>query len=142
MARKSRAASREDQGLPVRLVTLGILAVLAFMLWGWACMLYDSAHGVAVAAPAVPIGRRIGGMSWMIRGFAVFVWNAVVHIPQVFSVIGYVCTQELGFVGISTGVFAAAAGFGFWLSRLEKSLAETNPFSKKTSRNRPRGARR
>ena len=46
MARKKRRSKRsKEEGLPTWIVTTGVAVVLAVLLWGCACAMYDTADG-------------------------------------------------------------------------------------------------
>ncbi|MBX3442602.1 MAG: hypothetical protein KF774_09340 [Planctomyces sp.] len=127
-ARESFPQDDEPAGMPIGLVILASAAVIAFVLWGVACAMYASAEGVQYGTArrsAAAIGRG---------GIIVFVKNAIVFLPELPQVVGYIVRERFWFVIVSGAVLTGTALFGWQLKRMDQSMRSGNPFTKKVRR--------
>ncbi|MBX3442603.1 MAG: hypothetical protein KF774_09345 [Planctomyces sp.] len=139
-AKRSRERSA-DEGLPVMLVSAGVAAVLALLLWGVACAMYDNAQGyrwvmeASEGTESVRL-RRSSGIAMLVSGVIVFVKNSVMYVPELFSVIGFVFRERFWFVIVSAILLGGVALAGWQLQRMETAMRSGNPFSRsgRTSR--------
>jgi hypothetical protein len=139
MAKKKRKTKRSgEEGLPTWIVTVGVAAVLAVLLWGCACAMYDTAHGYrwVFGDPENPNfrPRRTAGIGFLIAGIIAFVVNSVTYLPQIHLVIGFIFRERMWFVFFSLLVLGGTILAGWMLKRMEDSMRDGNPFAK----NRPK----
>lgn len=135
MAKKKRRSKRSsDEGISTSIVTLGVAAVIAVLLWGCACAMYDNADGNrwVYGDPDNPNFRmrRGGGVGFLIAGIIAFVTNSVTYIPQMHKVIAFVFQERTWFVVVSALVLVLTVLAGLWLKQMETSLRDGNPFAK------------
>jgi hypothetical protein len=139
MAKKKRKSKRSsEEGLSTSIVTLGVGVVVAVLLWGCACAMYDNAEGNRWVfgdpeAPRFRMGKG-AGIGFLIAGIVAFVVNSVTYIPQMHKVIAFVFQERMWFVVVSALVLGLIVLAGLWLKQMENSLRDGNPFAK----NRPK----
>jgi hypothetical protein len=135
MPKKKRKSKRSsEEGLSSWIVTLGVAVVLAFLLWGCACAMYDNAEGNrwVFGDPEKPTFRmgRGAGIGFLIAGIVAFVVNSVTYIPEIHHVIGFIFRERMWFAVVSALVLGLTLLAGLWLKQMENSLRDGNPFAK------------
>jgi hypothetical protein len=139
MAKKKRKSKRSgEEGLSTWIVTLGVAGVVAVLLWGCACAMYDNAEGNrwVFGDPEDPNfrPRRSAGIGFLIAGIIAFVVNSVTYIPEIHHVVAFIFRERTWFVVVSLLVLGLTVLAGLWLKQMENSLRDGNPFAK----NRPK----
>jgi hypothetical protein len=135
MAKKKRRSKRSsEEGVSTWMVTLGVAGVLAVLLWGCACAMYDNADGNrwVYGDPENPNFRmrRGGGVGFLVAGTIAFVTNSVTYIPEMHKVIAFIFQERTWFVVVSGLVLVLTVLAGLWLKQMETSLRDGNPFAK------------
>jgi hypothetical protein len=105
----------QSGGLSLRWLIAAVFALLIFVLWGFACAMFDVAEGNRW----VPEGVAT-------RGAAVraFVSNAIEYIPSLPQVVSFVFRERLWYVFVITAVLGAATLFAIVLKRVQRHLDE------------------
>jgi hypothetical protein len=105
----------KSSGISLRLMITLVFAVLIFVLWGFACSMFDVAEGNRWV--------REGGS---VRGAAVaaFVSNAIEYIPKLPQVVSFVFRERLWYVFVVIGVLGVAILFAILAKRVQRQLDE------------------
>lgn len=127
------------------MVTLSVGAVMAFLLWGVSCAMYDAANSTpavftlddgseptTTSASTMRIRGRGAGLAFAVAGVVTFVSKSFTMLPQLPSVLGFIVKERFWFVLVSAGILGGVALFGVFLKRTEAALA--NPPRKKRRR--------
>jgi hypothetical protein len=128
----------EGKGLSITAITIAVGLLVAWLLWGVSCAMYQSAHPPTLedgveGLEVVPAGGRISGGAFAIAGVATFVIKSFAMLPKLPSVIGFLFRERLWFVIVATAILAGVLLFGVFMKRLE--LALENP--RKRNRRKP-----
>ena len=110
-----RPEPKQSDGISLRLMIIGVFALLIFVLWGIACAMFDTAEGNRW----VPVGVPTRG-----SGVAAFVSNAIEYIPKMPHVVKYVVTERLWYVFVVIAVLGLATLFAIVVKRVQRQLDE------------------
>lgn len=115
-------------GASVRTITILVMVVVGFFGWALAAAGYaeqverwqaaDGMTGLPVPAPA-----SAHGLAAMLAGFLDFCINAVIQVPNVFSVLGFTFRERVWLPIVVLAVEGLVVFGGFKLQSFEKQLA-------------------
>jgi len=126
--------SRDDDesGLSIATVSLGVGVVVAFLLWGVACAMYDAARpqlaDVAEVnsdfeAPRIRVRGGGAGLVFAVAGVVTFVVKSFTMLPELPGVVGFVFRERMWFAMTAALVLGGVVLFGVFLKRTEAALA-------------------
>src|SRR5712691_8915224 len=106
-----RPAPKQSEGISLRLMIIGVFALLIFVLWGIACAMFDVAEGNRWVAVGLPSRGA---------GVAAFVSNAFEYIPKLPQVVKFIFTDRLWYVFVVIAVLGVASMFALLLKRVQR----------------------
>lgn len=104
--------TEKSKGISLRLMLAGVFALLIFLLWGFACAMYDVAEGYRWS------GHGAGG------GVVAFVSTAFIHLPHIPDVVRYIWVERVWYIFVVVGVLVAALLFSALVRRVQRQLEE------------------
>jgi hypothetical protein len=143
--RKSKKRNPDDAGLSTTTVTASAGVVVAYLLWGVACAMYDTTQGAALAAVdeelmsesdagghiRIPVRGSAGVLAIAIAGVVTFVTKSFSYLPQLPGVVSFVVRERFWFVIVSFAVLGGVVLFGWFLKRTEESLKSGRHFRRR-----------
>lgn len=124
------APRSKPQGLSITTMTTLVGIVVAYLMWGVATAMYDTAGGGRWVLETQGV-RRPSVVSMAFAGVIAFVVNSVMFLPELPQVIGFVLTQRTWFAIVVVIVEAGVVGFGIGMARLQETLDSGQLYKKK-----------
>lgn len=150
-------ASDDSNGMSLTMVSVLVLSLMSYLLWGGAAAIYkghidelqaqldieqEVDEGLPTNMPNMPhisIHRSrslaaVQGIGFSIAGVLLFISNSFSQLGNVGDVLPYMLAERKGYLIFSTIVLSITVLGLYGLARMQKSLAAENPFSRRRGR--------
>lgn len=150
-------ASDESNGMSLTMVSILVLSLMSYLLWGGAAAIYkghidqlqaqldaeqEAREGLPSTTPDMPQisihhSRTLAaaqGIGFSIAGVLLFISNSFSQLENLGDLLPYMLAQRKGYLIFSTMILLITVLGLYGLARMQKSLAAENPFSRRRGR--------
>ncbi len=108
----------DQQNTSLLVIQVLVFLLVNFILWGIAAGIYNGGSGLGSA-------RRSGG------NILIFIASSVATLPEIGSVIPYIWSNHMWYVGVFVVVEILLVLFILWMKKVDDDLKGGNPFRKR-----------